>query len=146
MSKKCYLCDASLSWRTGTGITIKLLNELHQMPPEDMGTDDRMCGKCHEKHIANTNISFTESNQKSQKASNSGNIMIEKYTDMKADNVWLHRIANETAKTNALLTHLIDLYLEDNPRKSKPESIEEKENKTKGAFNHIPKETPKGAL
>ncbi len=70
----------------------------------------------------------------------------EKYTDMKADNVWLHRIANETAKTNALLTHLIDLYLEDNPRKSKPESIEEKENKTKGAFNHIPKETPKGAL
>ncbi len=48
----------------------------------------------------------------------------EKYTDMKSDNVWLHRIANETAKTNALLTHLIELYIEDNPRKPKP--VEEK--------------------
>ena len=36
----------------------------------------------------------------------------EKYNDLTNDNVWLHRIANETAKTNALLSQLIDL-LED---------------------------------
>jgi len=47
-----------------------------------------------------------------------------KYTDMKADNVWLHRIANETAETNYLLRKLIDLYIEDNPRK--PEPVKEK--------------------
>ena len=40
----------------------------------------------------------------------------DKYNDHTNDNVWLHRIANETAKTNALLSQLIDLYLEDNPR------------------------------
>jgi hypothetical protein len=39
-----------------------------------------------------------------------------KYNDMTNDNVWLHRIANETARTNALLSQLINLYLEDNPR------------------------------
>jgi hypothetical protein len=40
----------------------------------------------------------------------------EKFNDETNDNVWLHRIANETAKTNTLLSQLIDLYLEDNPR------------------------------
>ena len=44
----------------------------------------------------------------------------DKYTDLTNDNKWLHRIANETAKTNDLLSQLIDLYLEDNPRKEKP--------------------------
>ncbi len=44
----------------------------------------------------------------------------EQYTDVNGDNVWLRRIANDTAKTNILLKYLIDLYLEDNPRKPKP--------------------------
>jgi hypothetical protein len=35
--------------------------------------------------------------------------MAEKYTDMKSDNVWLHRIANETAETNTLLKALIGI-------------------------------------
>jgi len=31
-----------------------------------------------------------------------------------------NRIANEMVRTNALLSQLIDLYLEDNPRKETP--------------------------
>jgi hypothetical protein len=107
MGKSCYLCNASLGWRTGTGVTIKLLNELNQTPPENMGEDDRMCGKCYDKHIANFKNITSDSNQKSQKASNSGIIMDEKYTDMKSDNVWLHRIANECAETNSLLKQMM---------------------------------------
>ena len=107
MGKSCYLCDASLSWRTGTGVTIKLFNKLHQVHPEDMGEDDRMCGKCYDKHVGNSNDITSDSNQKSQKASNSGIIMAEKYNDMKSDNVWLHRIANESAETNSLLKQMI---------------------------------------
>ena len=40
----------------------------------------------------------------------------EKYNDETNGNVQLHRIVNETSKTNVLLSQLIDLYLEDNPR------------------------------
>lgn len=47
--------------------------------------------------------------------------MIEKYTDMKADNVWLHRIANESAETNRLLRRLIENTSQDQP-KSEPKS------------------------
>ena len=54
----------------------------------------------------------------------------EKYTDLTNDNKWLHRIANETAKTNALLQQLIELYIEDNPRKDKPTEVR----KLSGAF------------
>jgi len=31
-----------------------------------------------------------------------------RYTDMKADNIWLQRIANECAETNMLLRKLVD--------------------------------------
>ena len=52
-----------------------------------------------------------------------------KYNDMQADNVWLHRIANETAETNFLLKKLIELYMED-----KPEHDDLEEKLTGGAF------------
>ena len=52
-----------------------------------------------------------------------------KYNDLTNDNKWLHRIANETAETNSLLKTLIELYVEDNPRKIKPV-----EKPTGGAF------------
>jgi hypothetical protein len=57
----------------------------------------------------------------------------DKYNDMVADNKWLHRIANETAKTNALLEHLIDLYVEDNPRK---EEVKQKSGEATNIYPH----------
>jgi len=43
---------------------------------------------------------------------------MEKYNDMKSDNEWLHRIANECAETNSLLKTLISSL--NNPNQEKP--------------------------
>jgi len=45
----CYLCDAKLSWRTGTGADRKMCYSTDRIPPENMSEDDKMCGKCYEK-------------------------------------------------------------------------------------------------
>jgi hypothetical protein len=42
----CYLCDAKLSWRTGTGVNRKMCYSMDRIPPENMTEDDKMCGKC----------------------------------------------------------------------------------------------------
>jgi len=42
------------------------------------------------------------------------------YPEDHGQNEWLRILANEMAKTNAQLKTLIELYLEDNPRKPKP--------------------------
>ena len=46
MGKTCYLCDAKLSWRTGTGVNRKACYSMDRIPPENMTEDDKMCGKC----------------------------------------------------------------------------------------------------
>jgi hypothetical protein len=45
----CYLCDAKLSWRTGTGWNRKTCYSTDRIPPENMTEDDKMCGKCYAK-------------------------------------------------------------------------------------------------
>ena len=45
----CYLCDAKLSWRTGTGMDRKMCYSTDRIPPENMTEDDKMCGKCYAK-------------------------------------------------------------------------------------------------
>ena len=60
MGETCYLCGSKLSWRTGTGMTIKLLREAKQTPPKDMTENDRMCGDCFNKDIGSHELQERE--------------------------------------------------------------------------------------
>ena len=53
--------------------------------------------------------------------------------DLTNDNKSLHRITNETVKTNALSQYFIELYLENNPRKEKP--VEKSSGAMSGVMN-----------
>jgi len=73
MGKTCYLCDAKLSWRTGTGATRKTCYSMDRIPPENMTEDDKMCGKCYDKLDSVHNPGLAESFTKntSQSSTNS---------------------------------------------------------------------------
>ena len=57
----CYLCDAKLSWRTGTGADRKMCYRTDRIPPENMTEDDKMCGKCYAKLDSVHNPGLAES-------------------------------------------------------------------------------------
>ena len=61
MAKTCYLCDAKLSWRTGTGADRKMCYRTDRIPPENMTEDDKMCGKCYAKLDSVHNPGLAES-------------------------------------------------------------------------------------
>ncbi len=48
----CFICSRKLGFMNGTGFTKQKLLEIDKIPPKNMSDEDRMCGKCYEKHPA----------------------------------------------------------------------------------------------